>query len=231
MHKTEKDLDKLKKTFNLFFLLLDSRAPQTSLMQNFMSDIDKKKIVIFLTKADLVERSELKKWEKYYKKIYLDCLVIEKNNQNKVRDQIDAIFKKHLSNIILPKILITGIPNVGKSTLLNIIGKKKVAKVENRPGVTNRINWYQFDKYWILDTPGILEPKFDTVEKGVILALIGSIKLDILPIEEIIIYLQEILNIDLHLENKKLSYDNLKQYIINFQNGEYGKIIIDHFEN
>ncbi len=247
MHKTMREFNELSSKIDIFFLLLDARAPKSSLMQPLVDMIKNKKIIVLLTKSDLVEKNELKKWKKYYEQKFGSCYSISLSNQREVRKKIITILGEQKFNKLLPKFSIIGIPNVGKSTLLNILSEKKAAKVEDRAGVTKNISWYQFEKkYWILDTPGVLEPKFEDEKKGVILASIGSIKVDILPLEDVVEGLLEIFgekNIEtkygknyLEVLNRELNSSKLtpkdfyKSIIIDFQKGKFGKIILDTFE-
>ncbi|NQX83178.1 MAG: 50S ribosome-binding GTPase, partial [Mycoplasmataceae bacterium] len=142
----------------------------------------------------------------------------------------------------LPKLVIIGAPNVGKSTLLNILTKGKKSKIEDRPGVTKKNDWFSFDKkFWILDTPGILQPKFINENQGVALAAIGSIKLDILPLEIVAIslvkklmFLKKIEGNDpeLYVNNliiklKKQPNEVYRKIIKDYQSQKFGKIILD----
>ena len=247
MHKTIRELKEISRKIDIFFLLLDARAPNSSMMETLREIIGDKKVVVLLTKADLVEKKELNKWREKYKREYGSCYAISLGNKKQVRKEILNILSLQNFKKLLPKFSIIGIPNVGKSTLLNILINKKSAIIEDRAGVTKTITWYQFEnKYWILDTPGILEPKFDDNEKGVALAAIGSIKIDILPMHEVaegIFKILEEKGIKTQYSgdyvtklNNALNESNLnpkdfyRSIIMDFQKNKYGKIILDKWE-
>ncbi len=240
MSKTLREFKDIKA--DLYFLLLDSRAPESTFIDSFKEIIKDKKVIILLTKADLVEQKELEAWVSKYKELYLDAFSISLNNKKEVRRKIIDILKKQKFKALLPKLVILGSPNVGKSTLLNILTDGRRAKAENRPGVTKNNSWYQFEKrYWVLDTPGVLQPKFIDEKQGINLCAIGSIKLDILPLEEVAIglitRLKEIgaLEIDneeeylnkLVVDSKKQPTEVYKNIIRDFQNNKFGKLILD----
>ncbi|BDU67502.1 MAG: ribosome biogenesis GTPase A [Candidatus Tyloplasma litorale] len=240
MSKTLKEFKEIKA--DIYFVLLDARAPESSFVDSFNEIIKNKKVIIFLTKSDLVDSKELKYWIDYYNKKYDFVKAINFKKSKFVKNEIIKILEQQKIKSLIPKIIVLGAPNVGKSTLLNIVIGSKKTKTENRPGVTKKNDWYQFNKkYWILDTPGVLQPKFITEKQGINLASIGSINLKVLPLEEVAIGLLKRLS-----ELEKIQLDNPEQYlkklieskkkrpndiyeeiIRNYQNSKYGKIILD----
>ncbi len=246
MNKTLREFKNNAKNIDIFFLLLDARAPKTTLIDSFHSFAINSKIIIILTKSDLVNKNDLSRWINFYKKKYRDCISISFINKNLARKKILDYLKKQNFNKLLPKFSIIGIPNVGKSTFLNILLNKSASKVENRAGVTRQGTWHQLDKkYWIMDNPGILEPKFENLNDGIILSSIGAIKLDILPLKDVVHGLFDFLKNEKKINNpiflsdysklkneefnnKKISFnDHYKSLLINFQKQKYGKIILD----
>ena len=233
MAKTLRELNSLTKKIDVFFLLVDARAPKSSFIDSFNQLIKNKKVIVILTKSDLVAKEQLSYWINKYKKEYTDCIVLSLKNRNEVIKKIDSSLSQISIKSLLPKIMILGIPNVGKSTLLNVLLKHKKAKVENRPGVTMSTLWYQYNKkYWILDTPGLLQPKFVDETQGTILASIGSIKINILPIERVASNLSDILrkknpNLIIPKLSSMDEYEKHKQVILNYQNNKYGKVVLD----
>ena len=240
MSKTLREFKEIKT--DLYFLLLDARAPESTFIDSFKEIIKDRKVIVFLTKADLVKKKELDKWITYYENDFKYVQSVSLRNTNQVRKSIILILRNQKFKSFLPKIVILGTPNVGKSSLLNIITDKKRAKAENRPGVTKKNDWFQFEKkYWVLDTPGVLQPSFIDKGQGVSLASIGSIKLDILPLEEVVIGLVEkLMNLNVLDINSPEEYahnlvsNSLKssdwvyrKFIKDYQDLKFGKIILD----
>ncbi len=243
MSKTLREFEDLTNKIDLFFILVDARAPKSSYIDQFDSLTKGKQVIVLLTKADLVTTEDLKPWIKYYKNRFGFAYPVSLTNRKMVQKEILKIIGQIKFRRLLPKFIILGVPNVGKSTLLNILTDNKRAKVEDRPGVTKNNLWYQFEKrYWIMDTPGVLQPSFEDEDQGLILAAVGSIKLTILPLDEVatelIIKLQEKgydlgygdvekdLAIKLSRSNKP-PQEFYKAIILNYQKGKYGKIILD----
>ncbi|BDV03433.1 MAG: ribosome biogenesis GTPase A [Candidatus Hepatoplasma scabrum] len=241
MQKTLRQFLLLKKEFNLIILMLDARAPKSSFIESFSQLLKDKKVIVCLNKSDFVPSDEIKKWENYYKKIFLDAFAISlKENKSNNYQKLLSFLKKHQKKDSYTKVIIIGIPNVGKSSFLNFLLTKKSAKVQNIAGVTKDLNWYQKEKFLFLDTPGVLVPKFDSDLQGVKLILIGAIKINIVPLETVIELMFEIFkakNILLPFasfldfqnkikEEKEQTKFSLK-LISDYQKGKFGKFILD----
>jgi len=169
-----------------------------------------KKIIIF-NKIDLCDRAETAKWKNYFENkgytvVYTDAK--NSNNLNKVidkaKEELAEKIARQVAKGIKPRAIrsmVIGVPNVGKSTFINKLIKKNVANTANKPGVTKKQQWLKLNKdIELLDTPGILMPKFDNQEIGKKLSLIGSIKDDITPLDDVSLYLIELLK-ENYLEN------------------------------
>lgn len=227
---------------DLYFLLLDSRAPESSFIDSFKEIIGQKKVILLLTKSDMVKKSDLEPWIKKYKESIEHVYSISFINPKIARKEVIKVLEGFKFKNLLPKLIILGVPNVGKSTLLNILLGAKKAIAEDRPGVTKKNDWYQFNKrFWILDTPGVLQPKFVNPKQGINLASIGSIKLDILPLDEVATCLVDRLinlgriehsNAELYVQErindaKKQPTIVHKKIIKDFQQLKFGKVILD----
>ena len=151
-----------------------------------------------LNKEDLGDPKSTKFWLNYYNKEEIRSIAINSKKSLKKELENQLIYlteakrqknlKKGIKNSIY-KGMIVGIPNVGKSTIINqLIGKKRV-ETANKPGVTRSVNWIKISKeYFIMDTPGILTPRFENAEESIKLALLGSIRQEILPLDSLIKY-------------------------------------------
>lgn len=199
MSKTLKELKEEVKKVDIVFELVDARVPFSSRNPEINKIIGNKYHIIIFTKADLANRVLIKKWQKYFldnniRSIEVDSL--KKKNIDKIYAVANEVIKplndkrksKGLKDTAV-KGLIVGIPNVGKSTLINALNNKRSCKVGDKPGVTKNNQWIKVnDKMLLLDTPGVLWPKFEDKEAGLKLSLIGAIKDDILPLDEVVYF-------------------------------------------
>ena len=195
--------------------LLDARIPLSSQNEYVEKLISNKPRLYIFTKKDLSDELETTKWiDKLTNNGAKAIAVSLKDTQDfnkilKLMDEFSSFkkekaLKKGIKNVTT-RGLVIGIPNVGKSTLINYLAKKQLTKVSNKPGVTRNIHWVKVNNIELMDTPGILEPQYDNQEKAIKLALIGSIRQEILPKEELI--------------NVCLNY--LKKYYLNALNTRY----------
>jgi ribosome biogenesis GTPase A len=195
MAKGVREIKESIKLVDIIYYMLDARAPISSMNYDILDASRGKKIILLFNKVDLSDRSELKKYIKYYSDMGYPCLEIDAKNIKIVKDIINLSKKILLEkNLKLEsrglkekeiKSIVLGIPNVGKSTLINTISKKRIMEVKNFPGVTRNISWSKLSEdIFLLDTPGVLLPKLDE-KTGLVLSIIGSIKDSILPEMEV----------------------------------------------
>lgn len=179
-------------------VVLDARAPLSSANDYLIKIFTQKPKIFILNKEDLADKNDLTFWEKYYTKENVRCISLNSkiNLKNKLNDHLtyltEAKRQKNLKRGIknsLFKGIIVGVPNVGKSTIINALSGSKKTQAANKPGVTRNVNWIKIsNSYWLMDTPGIMTPRFENKEESIKLALIGCIPYDILPKDEIVNY-------------------------------------------
>ena len=196
MNKALNEVENKVKLVDVIIELLDARAPISSINENLEKLIHNKKKIIVLTKIDLADPEATKMWVDELKKKY-DCILTLDLKNNSA----EAILSKAVINLGKDKwakemakgmkpqpirTMIIGIPNVGKSSLINRLAKRKAAGVQNKPGYTRGEQWIKVNKdFLLLDTPGILPMNYENQKKAANLALIGAIREDILPKEEL----------------------------------------------
>ncbi|MBR6270706.1 MAG: ribosome biogenesis GTPase YlqF [Lachnospiraceae bacterium] len=181
---------------DLIIELVDARAPVSSENPDIAALCNGKKRILLLNKADLADESVTTLWSGYYKSRGVDVIMTDSRKSND-KKQIEDAVKKALAEkrerdkkrgiLNRPlRIMIAGIPNVGKSTLINTLAKKSAAKTGDKPGVTKGKQWIKvIGGVELLDTPGVLWPKFDDPSVGIKLALIGSINDNIIELSEL----------------------------------------------
>ncbi|WP_071395356.1 ribosome biogenesis GTPase YlqF [Bacillus tuaregi] len=199
MAKARRQVTEKLKLIDIIFELVDARIPLSS--RNPMIDeiIQHKPRLVLLNKADMADKAVTKEWVEYFKKQGIKALAINSQAgtgmkeivsaaQEILKDKFDRLKAKGVKPRAI-RAMIVGIPNVGKSTLINRLAKKNIAKTGNTPGVTKAQQWIKVGKELeLLDTPGILWPKFEDPEVGLKLALTGAIKDAILNLQDVAIY-------------------------------------------
>lgn len=200
MAKTKRLISENLNLIDIIYEIIDSRVPYSSKINDLEELVKNKPRILVFTKYDLCDKEETDKFIEKYKKqgYYVIIYDLTKNiDTNKIIDLSKEILKEKLEKIKLKGItknsiraLVVGIPNVGKSTLINKLVGKKIAVVGNKPGVTKNLNWVRVDKQVeLLDSPGILWPKLEQEKEAFNLASTTAIKEDILPKEEIAVYI------------------------------------------
>ena len=185
--------------------ILDARIPLSSRNPDVDDLTAGKPRLIVLNRADQADPAQTRRWSQYFRA--KGWAVLEANAKGGVgtekfaaavrellRDKLAAYAAKGQVGRVV-RVMVLGIPNVGKSTFINKVAKRKTAKAEDRPGVTRSKQWVPVDATLeLLDTPGILWPKFDDPEVGKRLAFTGAVKDDVLDIEELACYLMDYLS-------------------------------------
>ena len=196
MAKTKKQIIQDLKLIDVIVEVLDARIPISSQNPDVKEYSKNKKRVVVLNKSDLADEKETKKWVEYFAQKGIPAVITESNSGKGINNVLTAIRnvvkdeqEKYLNKGRIGKsirIMILGIPNVGKSSFINRITKKNITQVGNKPGVTRQKQWIRLaEGIELMDTPGILWPKFESQEVGLNLAFTGTIKDDILEKTEI----------------------------------------------
>ena len=205
MTKTKRQIQDKLKLVDAVAEIIDARIPISSRNPDLDELLKSKPRIILMNKADMADPIETKKWIEYYKAhgvtaIAIDCRMGKGLNgffssiKLLLKDQIENWNKKGMTGRSI-RVMIVGVPNVGKSSFINRMSKGNKAKVEDRPGVTRGNQWFTIGKgFELLDTPGVLWPKFDDPKVGEKLAFTGAVKDQILDIELLAIRLLEFLN-------------------------------------
>lgn len=192
MAKAKRQMEEELKLVDIVIEIRDARMPLASANPLLEELAKNKEKLVILNKADKADSKENSKWLAYFDNVLL-CDSLNENISikvvNKVKEILKAKLEKAKARGIRNKVLramVVGIPNVGKSTFINNVVKKKVAKAENRPGVTKNLQWIRINnEVELLDTPGVLWPKLEDQNQAKILALLGSINDQILDSEEL----------------------------------------------
>ena len=204
MAKTKRQIIEDLKLVDLVVELLDARIPISSRNPDIQEITKNKKRIIVLNKCDLADYKENQKWISYFQEKGIPAVLTDANTGYGIENfikEVEKLMKDQQQEMIEKgrigrkiKAMILGIPNVGKSSFINRIAKKTSAAVANKPGVTKQKQWIRINEtIELLDTPGVLWPKFESEEVALNLAMTGTIKEDILDKVDIAYYLTKFL--------------------------------------
>ena len=204
MAKTKKQLIEDLKLIDIVVEVVDARIPLASINPDIQEYIKDKTKIVVLNKADLADENETKNWVKKYNSQGITAVEVEASNGkniqaviNKIKEEYEKIKEKYILKGRIGKairVMVIGIPNVGKSTFINSLAKRNTAKVGNKPGVTKQKQWIKIDNnIEIMDTPGMLWPRLDNQEYAMHLTFCGTIGENSIDNEEIAYYLLEYL--------------------------------------
>lgn len=234
MAKAKREIQERMKLIDIVIELVDARAPFSSKNPMFDDVIKGKPRLIVLTKKDMANEQKTNQWIQYYESLNYQAMSVNLkkfNEYQKIIEKCRYILKekmlKQQARGLKPRAIraiVIGIPNVGKSTFINKLANRKATITGNRPGVTKSQQIIRVAKdFELFDTPGVLWPKFENIDIARNIALIGSIKQDILPLDELYIYAMQFLG-----ENYPLLLKNRYQLDIHFEDDNWILHTFDH---
>lgn len=205
MAKTRRLIREKYDQIDIVYEVVDARIPFSSKIKDVYDMIGNKPKILIFTKKDLCDLKITNQWVKYYENLGSHVLLLDLNQENETEKLVQLTHeimeefqekrrKKGLKEKEI-RALVIGIPNVGKSTLINRLCKRKVANVGNNPGVTQSLSWLKTTSdILLLDTPGILWPKLDQGNVALNLAAFTAIKQEILPVDDVCVYILKTLS-------------------------------------
>lgn len=203
MTKTRRQMETDIKQVDAVCEIVDARIPLASRNPDIDAICGSKPRIVVLNRLDLADPEGTKRWAAWFRSRGMTVIATDCKSRKGISDfgpasrlackeKIERDAAKGMHRPI--RVMVVGIPNVGKSTLINQISGRKGAKAENRPGVTRGKQWVTVDSgLQLLDTPGILWPKFEDPQVGLLLAFTGAVKEDVLDVEELACYLMQLL--------------------------------------
>ncbi len=200
MAKAKREVTEKLKLIDIVFELVDARIPMSSRNPLIDEIVANKPRIMLLNKADMADPDVTKQWIEFFATQQIEAIAIDSQSgtgvkqivtvaKEKLRPKFEKMMAKGIKRPRAMRALIVGIPNVGKSTLINRLAGKHIAKTGDTPGVTKAQQWIKVGKELeLLDTPGILWPKFEDEEVGFKLATTGAIKDTILNLQDVAVY-------------------------------------------
>ena len=237
MAKTKRQIAENLKLIDVVIEILDARIPVSSQNPDMRELTKNKKKIVILNKSDLADEKETLKWINKFKVEGISAISVDSNSGNsisKVEKEIENVMQEEMKKYEEKgrtgksiRVLVLGIPNVGKSSFINRISKKNSMEVGNKPGVTKQKQWIRLsNNIELMDTPGVLWPKFENDKVSLNLAFTGTIKDDILPKIEVAYRLLKFLlenYMENILERYKLSREEVEE-ILSTDDEENNKI-------
>ena len=237
MKKATDEILKNLKNVDFFIQLVDARCPLTSSNIELLKEVSSKPVINLANKADLSD------WKKIFDNNFLLISTKKRNDKNKIIQHLYQLFDQKIKiyqkkGLINPKFvgMIIGLPNIGKSSLINFLAPKKVLKVENRPGVTKTQCIRQINQhFYLIDTPGIFLKNIQNERDSFVLTLINCVKKEVLELESIVhfaydFYLKNYRN-ELFIKykmNKVLNFDDFIHHICELYNYKLTNNEFDH---
>lgn len=226
MAKTKRLISEKIDLIDIVYEVIDARIPYSSKITDIDQYIKNKPRILIFTKMDLCDLKETQKWMHYYEEKGYTVIGVDLMHSNSVKSIIDATTKCLEEETIKraqkgmkerkARVLVVGIPNAGKSTLINRLVGKKAVMVGNKPGVTKNLDWIRInDTLELLDSPGILWPKFENETVAFNLATFTAIKEEVLPLDEVVIYILNTLERYYpHILKERYGIDHLEEDIV-----------------